>query len=179
MDTTRKHSDWSPPSPQVNCYLQVLSLRWEIHCCKRSVTLKQITKQVQVKPNNKIKEVDFYTTKKMTLDNSINNVKTTAVIFDNHIQFFFDVPILDKESSFNLFSLIPATAFVNNITFNIIFCLFLIHSHNIGIGTVLGYFKLNLFSNFCLIVLIVICHQIVYYLYKWWQNDWIICEVIF
>jgi hypothetical protein len=62
------------------------------------MTLKQIPKQVQVKPNNKIKEVDFHTTKKMTLYNSINNVKTTAVIFDNHIQFFLDVLILDKES---------------------------------------------------------------------------------
>ncbi len=63
----------------------------------------------------------------MTLYNSINNVKTTTVIFDNHIQFFLDVPILDKESSFNFFTLIPATAFVNNVTFNTIFWLLLLH----------------------------------------------------
>ena len=60
---------------------------------------------------------DFHSNKKITLDNNINNVKTTAVIFENHIRFFFEVPVLDKENSFNFFSIIPAPAFNNNITY--------------------------------------------------------------
>ena len=59
--------------------------------------------------------LDFH--EKYSLDTNINNVRTTAVIFENSIRFFFDIPILDKEASFIFFSIIPAPIFYKNITY--------------------------------------------------------------
>ncbi len=63
---------------------------------------------------NKI-ALDFH--EKYTLDTNINNVRTTAVIFENSIRFFFDIPILDKEAAFNFYSITPAPIFYKNITY--------------------------------------------------------------
>ena len=54
---------------------------------------------------------------RVTLDTNINNVRTTAMIYNNTIRFFFEIPIIADESAFYFYSIIPVPAFQNNETF--------------------------------------------------------------
>ena len=60
---------------------------------------------------------DIHAEKRITLDTNINNVRTTALIMNNTIRFFFEVPIISNEAAFNFYSIIPVPAFHNNETF--------------------------------------------------------------
>ena len=60
---------------------------------------------------------DIHTEKRITLDTNINNVRTTALILNNTIRFFFEVPIISEEASFKFYSIIPVPAFYKNETF--------------------------------------------------------------
>ena len=55
--------------------------------------------------------------KRITLDTNINNVRTTALVYNNTIRFFFEVPIISDESAFYFYTIIPVPAFHNNETF--------------------------------------------------------------
>jgi len=54
---------------------------------------------------------------RVTLDTNINNVRTTALIYNDTIRFFFEVPIITDESAFHFYSVIPVPAFQQNETF--------------------------------------------------------------
>ena len=59
----------------------------------------------------------FHSEKRVTLDTNINKIKTTAVIINQTIFFFFEVPILTDDSLFTFFSIIKVPAFDKNNTF--------------------------------------------------------------
>jgi hypothetical protein len=54
---------------------------------------------------------------RVTLDTNINNVRTTALIYNDTIRFFFEVPIITDDSAFHFYSVIPVPAFEQNETF--------------------------------------------------------------
>ena len=58
-----------------------------------------------------------HTQTRLTLDTNINNVRTSAIGYENKITFIIEVPILDDDKYFNFYSIKPIPEFSNNETF--------------------------------------------------------------
>jgi len=55
--------------------------------------------------------------KGLTLSHDLSTVKTTAVLENNTIVFYFEIPIIDVKKDFNLYTITPLPVFMNNGTY--------------------------------------------------------------
>ena len=59
----------------------------------------------------------FHSERRMFLETNLSKIRTTAVVIDNSIFFFFEVPIISDEFFFTFFSITKVPAFDKNITY--------------------------------------------------------------